>query len=74
MSVLIDNILRDRKYDLTINVRGAWNDGGNKMDKFGYTIKIHNVTLASYKTYKRYDGAQIAARKLIHKLEQGVNK
>jgi len=73
MSELIDNILRDRKYDLTINVRGAWNDGSNKMDKFGYTIKIHNVTLASHKTYKRYGGAQIAGRKLIRKLENKDN-
>ncbi len=70
MSELICNILRDKEYDLKIHARGVWHDKGRKMTLYGYTIKLHNVTLSSYKTYKRYGGAQIAARKLMSKLDK----
>lgn len=71
MSKLIDNITRDVSYSLEIYVRGSWHDGERYVDKFGYTIKVHNVPLVSRKTYRRYYGAQAAARKLISKLEEG---
>jgi len=69
MSELIDNILIDRKYELSINVSGGWMDGVNWMPKYSYSIRLLDVTLKSSKTYKRYDGAKKAARNLTHKLE-----
>ena len=69
MSELIDNIERSRKYKLAIDARGGWYAGVIRFNRYGYRITIHGVTLNSAKTYKHYDGAKIAAKKLIDKLE-----
>lgn len=69
MSELIDNIHRAHKYKLGIDARGGRYEGDIRFNRYGYRITLHGVTLTSSKTYKHYDGAKIAARKLINKLE-----
>tara|TARA_R110002020_G_scaffold475890_1_gene713784 strand:+ start:41865 stop:42089 length:225 start_codon:yes stop_codon:yes gene_type:complete len=69
MSSLIDNIFRDRKYKLEINARGGRYEGDIRHNTYGYALTVSGVKLTSHKAYKRYSGAQIAARKLINKLE-----
>ena len=58
-----------RKYKVSINAAGVWHDGGIKMNFYGYSVVVFGVTLKSSKSYKRYGGAQLAAKKLIKKLE-----
>ena len=58
-----------RKYKVYINAVGFWHDGDIKMNLYGYSVAVFGVTLKSSKSYKRYGGAQISAKKLIKKLE-----
>ncbi len=69
MSELIDNVLIDRKYDISINTRGKWLEGDVWKERYGYSLKLLGVTLNSSKSYKRYEGAKKAARNFVYKLD-----
>ena len=61
-----------KKYKVSINVMGGWHDGDIERSSFGYSVTVFGVTLKSSKSYKRYGGAQLAAKKLIKKLDCSV--
>jgi hypothetical protein len=58
-----------KKYEVTIFERGGWYKGGALNKSYSYSVVVFGVTLNSCKSYKRYGGAQLAAKKLIKKLE-----
>ena len=61
-----------KRYKVSIHEKGFWHDGDTKRALFGYSIVLHGVTLISTKSYKRYLGAELAAKKLIKNIEYNI--
>ena len=59
-----------KRYKVSIIPKGVWFDGEIKNTSFGYKLVVFGVTLNSSKSYKRYTGAERAAKKLIKELDK----